>query len=80
MKRKCTIKSIMIRRSNEPGDFYFTWIAYVFRIRNDGRNIKKYDYSISPNNNKEYSDKLSAVSSGKRCITKIFGLEIIKLK
>lgn len=79
MKRACRVEGVKVRRSKEPGDFYFSWVAYVCRIRGRGNEITTHDYVIKPNDKKEYQSKINAYRSGKQCVEKVFGMKVLEI-
>jgi len=79
MKRACRIEGVKVRRSKEPGDFYFSWVAFVYRVRGKANKIATHDFVITPNDKREYQSKISAYRSGKQCVENVFGMEVLEV-
>ena len=63
----------MVRRSNEPGDFYFTWRIRVLKCTS--QTIP--DIQITPTKKKEYDSAAFALRAGER-YAELFNLNVVK--
>jgi hypothetical protein len=79
MNRKCTVEAIIVRKSDQLGDFYFSWIARLYRVKSGADRITNYDLIISPNPDRNYSSKKKAYESGCRYVEEVLGFDVFEL-
>ena len=78
LKKKCIIHCVKVRLSDIPGDFFYSWVANIYRIKSDGIDIKKPDLIVCPNPNRKYPSIVHAFNSAKRYMESVFKIPIIE--